>query len=72
MGVMGMGNGEVPAFPGNGLTKRELIAAMVFQQLLHGAVLPEGFDATSQLRAAAARAIESADALLAELAKEHP
>lgn len=52
-----------------GLTKRELFAAMIFQQFLQGAVLPEGFDASQQLAFAARRATESADALLAELAK---
>ena len=52
-----------------GLTKRELFAAMVFQQFLHGAVLPPGFDASEQLKLAAQRSIECADALIAALEK---
>ena len=55
-----------------GLTKREMFAAMMFQQFLAGSVLPPGFDASEQLRFAAQRAIESADALIAELNKEAP
>lgn len=55
-----------------GLTKREMFAAMIFQQFLSGAVLPPEFDASEQLRFAASRATEAADALIAELNKETP
>ena len=50
-----------------GLTKREHFAAMMYQQFMAGAFLPPGFDASEQLAFAAVRAIEAADALLAEL-----
>ena len=74
-----MGVANEPAFPVKlenvhpdyaampGLTKREYFAAKIYQQFLAGAVLPPGFDAAEQLVFAASRAIEAADALLAEL-----
>lgn len=81
-----MSNANEPAFPViktewpnsnyhktysvGGLTKREYFAAMLFQQFLSGAVLPPGFDASEQLSFAAERAIEAADAIIAELEKQ--
>lgn len=54
------------------ITKREYFAGLVFQQFLHGARLPPGEDAREALEFVAQRAVESADILLAELAKEPP
>ncbi len=47
-----------------GMTLRDYFAAKAMHQIIAGAVLPPGFDATEQLAMAADRAYEIADALL--------
>ena len=62
-----------PAFPPHwdpkthpsGMALRDYFAAKAMHQFLSGAVLPVGFDASEQLAMIAARAYETADAMLA-------
>ena len=51
--------------PCDGMTLRDYFAAEAMHQFLSGAVLPVGFDASEQLAMLAARAYETADAMLA-------
>lgn len=67
--------GNHPAFPNEsaagryfGLTKRELIAAMAMQGL--AAVPLQGSSPSEAVKSDAQRAVEYADALIAELAKD--
>lgn len=64
---------DEPAFPimgglnehqFSGLTMRDYFAAKVMHQILRGAVIPHGFDATKVFAEVAARAYEMADAML--------
>ena len=69
-------NNGGPAFPASyytddgewakrdGMTLRDYFAAKAMHQFLSGAVLPVGFDASEQLAMIAARAYETADAML--------
>ena len=50
--------------PCDGATLRDYFAAKAMHQLLAGAVLPPGFDASEQLLMLAARAYEMADVML--------
>ena len=50
--------------PCDGMTIRDYFAAKAMHQFLSGAVLPVGFDASEQLAMLAARAYETADAML--------
>ena len=50
--------------PCDGMTLRDYFAAKAMHQFLHGAVLPIGFDASEELAMLAARAYETADAML--------
>ena len=54
-------NGMAPC---DGMTLRDYFAAKAMHQLLNGAVLPVGFDASEELAMLAARAYETADAML--------
>lgn len=54
-------NGMAPC---DGMTLRDYFAAKAMHQFLSGAVLPVGFDASEQLAMLAARAYETADAML--------
>lgn len=47
-----------------GMTLRDYFAAKAMHQMLHGAVMPEGYDATEALSMLGARAYEIADAML--------
>lgn len=51
--------------PCDGMTLRDYFAAKAMHQFLSGAVLPVGFDASEQLAMLAARAYETADAMIA-------
>lgn len=63
-----------PAFPSteehglnsgwSGLSLRDYFAAKAMNQMIAGAVLPAGYDATEGLRMVAARAYEMADAMI--------
>ena len=48
-----------------GMTLRDYFAARAMHQFLSGAVLPVGFDASEELAMLAARAYETADAMIA-------
>ena len=50
--------------PCDGMTIRDYFAAKAMHQFLSGAVFPVGFDASEQLAMLAARAYETADAML--------
>lgn len=50
--------------PCDGMTLRDYFAAKAMHQFLSGAVLPVGFDASEQFAMLAARAYETADAML--------
>lgn len=70
-----MSNKNESAFPqdntvSKGLSKREYIATHALAALLHNAVVNEGPDTPEYDEMMAAAAVQSADALLAELAKE--
>lgn len=52
-----------------GMTLRDYFAAKAMQSFMQGAVLPPDFDASEQLALVAARAYETADAMLAERSK---
>lgn len=66
---------SMPAFPvssdnyanpdSTGMTLRDYFAAKAMHQFLNGAVFPVGCDASEQLAMLAARAYETADAMLA-------
>lgn len=51
--------------PCDGMTLRDYFAAKAMHQFLSGAVLPVGFDASEELAMLAARAYETADAMIA-------
>lgn len=51
--------------PCDGMTLRDYFAARAMHQFLNGAVLPVGVDASEELAMLAARAYETADAMLA-------
>ena len=64
-----------PAFPcerdhgpklesSEGMTLRDYFAAKAMHQMLHGAVLPVGYDATGDLRLLVERAYQVADAMM--------
>lgn len=55
-------NGMAPC---DGMTLRDYFAARAMHQFLNGAVLPVGVDASEELAMLAARAYETADAMLA-------
>ena len=58
------GQGWNEMAPCDGMTLRDYFAAKAMHQFLNGAVLPVGFDASEQLAMLAARAYETADAML--------
>lgn len=58
------GQGWNEMAPCDGMTLRDYFAAKAMHQFLSGAVLPVGFDASEQLAMLAARAYETADAML--------
>jgi hypothetical protein len=49
----------------SGMDLRDYFAAKAMHQMLHGAVIPPGFDASKEFRMVADRAYEMADAMLA-------
>ena len=53
-----------PYHQNEGLSVRDYFAAKVMHQILRGAVIPHGFDATKVFAEVAARAYEMADAML--------
>ena len=59
-------NGMAPC---DGMTLRDYFAAKAMHQFLSGAVFPVGFDASEQLAMLAARAYETADAMIAARAQ---
>lgn len=48
----------------HGMSLRDYFAAKAMHQILHGAVLPDGYDASAELAMLGSRAYEVADAML--------
>ena len=59
------GQGWNEMAPCDGMTLRDYFTAKAMHQFLSGAVFPVGFDASEQLAMLAARAYETADAMIA-------